>query len=52
MSLYNIQKYIDNIPMVLGQTEEEQILPKNKIDNNEDLVKRAKELGLRVPKYY
>ena len=52
MSLYNIQKYIDNIPMVLGQNKEEQVLPINKIDTNKDLVKRAKELGLKVPKYY
>ena len=51
MSLYNIQNYIDNIPMVLGQTKEEQGLP-NKIDDDKELVRRAKELGLKVPKYY
>jgi hypothetical protein len=52
MSLYNIQNYINNIPMVLGQTKEEQTLSTNKIDSNKELIKRAKELGLKVPKYY
>lgn len=52
MSIYNIQNYINNIPMVLGQqTQGERFLP-NKIDNDKELVKRAEELGLKVPKYY
>lgn len=51
MSLYKIQKYIDNIPMVLGQVAKEE-LPTNKIDDNRELIKQAKELGLKVPKYY
>jgi hypothetical protein len=38
--------------MVLGQVKEEQVLPINKIDDNRELVKQAKELGLKVPKYY
>ena len=51
MSLYNIQNYINNIPMVLGQVAKEE-LPTNKIDDNQELIKQAKELGLNVPKYY
>ena len=57
MSMYNMQNYIDNIPKVLGQSSDtkegkEQVIPAIKIDDNKELIKQAKGLGLKVPKYY
>lgn len=57
MSMYKVQKYIEHIPKILGQSEDSEnkkvkvtdhII--NKIDDDKELIKQAKELGLRVPK--
>jgi hypothetical protein len=48
MSMYNIQNYINNIPMVLGQKKEEEI----PVVDGRELVEQARILGLKVPKYY
>jgi len=57
MSMYKVQKYIGHISKILGQpddTEEskEQVIPATKIDDNKELIKQAKGLGLKVPRYY
>jgi len=57
MSIYNMQNYINNIPKVLGQSsdtkeDKQQVIPATKIDDNKELIKQAKELGLKVPRYY
>ena len=57
MSMYKVQKYIEHISKILGQTSDkeeskEQVIPATKIDNNKELIKQAKGLGLKVPKYY
>jgi len=57
MSMYNMQNYIDNIPKVLGQSsdtkeDKKQVIPAIKIDDNKELIKQAKGLGLKVPRYY
>ena len=58
MSMYKVQKYIEHIPKILGQTsdkeegKEQQVMPMTKIDNNKEIIEQAKELGLKVPRYY
>jgi len=58
MSMYKVQKYIEHIPKILGQTDDKeeskakQIMPATKIDDNKELIKQAKGLGLKVPRYY
>ena len=57
MSMYNAQNFINNIPMVLGQTDDkeeskQQVIPATKIDDNKELIEQAKGLGLKVPRYY
>jgi len=57
MSMYKVQKYIEHISKILGQsgdTEEgkQQIIPATKIDDNKALIEQAKGLGLKVPRYY
>ena len=57
MSMYKVQKYIEHISKILGQTgdteeSKEQVIPATKIDDNKELIKQAKGLGLKVPRYY
>ena len=57
MSMYNAQNFINNIPMVLGQTDDKEeskqpVIPATKIDDNKTLIEQAKGLGLKVPRYY
>ena len=57
MSMYKVQKYIEHIPKILGQTSDteeskKQVIPATKIDDNKELIKQAKGLGLKVPRYY
>ena len=48
MSIYKIQKYLDNLPKLLGTDKKEQEKPKT----NSELVSQAKAQGLRTPKYF
>ena len=55
--MYKVQKYIEHISKILGQSSDtkegkEQVIPAIKIDDNKELIKQAKGLGLKVPKYY
>ena len=53
---------MEHLPAILGQKKEEpdqrdkqhmnQVIPKTKIDDNHELIKQAKELGLKVPRHY
>ena len=57
MSMYKVQKYIEHISKILGQTgdkeeNKEQVIPATKIDDNKELIEQAKGLGLKVPRYY
>lgn len=57
MSMYKVQKYIEHIPKILGQTSDteeskQQVIPATKIDDNKELIEQAKGLGLKVPRYY
>jgi len=57
MSMYKVQKYIEHISDILGQSsdtgeDKKQIIPATKIDDNKELIKQAKGLGLKVPRYY
>ena len=59
MSIYKIHKYIEHIPAVLGQKKQEpderdkQFIdnkPITRIDDDDELIRQAKELGLKTPK--
>jgi len=59
MSMYKIHKYIKHLPEVLGQKKEEpderdkQFMDKKpitRIDDDNELIRQAKELGLKTPK--
>ena len=57
MSRYKVQKYIEHISDILGQSsdtgkDKEQVIPATKIDDNKELIEQAKGLGLKVPRYY
>ena len=57
MSLYKVQKYIEHISDILGQSsdtgkDKKQVIPATKIDDNKELIEQAKGLGLKVPRYY
>lgn len=59
MSMYKVQKYIEHISKVLGQSKDgENKKVKvadyvvNRIDDDKELIKHSKEIGLRVPKKY
>jgi len=57
MSMYKVQKYIEHISDILGQSSDkeeskEQVIPATKINDNKELIEQAKGLGLKVPRYY
>lgn len=62
MSMYRIYTYMNNLPKVLGQKEQkedprdaewrEKQKNMHKIETNEELIKQAKELGLKTPSKY
>ncbi len=63
MSMYNIQQYLDKIPEILGQKKQKEDprdeefrkkwkngIPKNRIDDDKELMEQAKNLGLKTPR--
>lgn len=50
--MYKVQSLINNIPMILGQDDEKETAPQRDKLSNTELVDRARQLGLKVPKDY
>lgn len=49
MSMYKVQKYLDNLPKLLGTDKQEQ---QQKPQSHQELVSQARNKGLRTPRYF
>ena len=66
MSVYKLHKYLEHLPVVLGQNKieedprDEEFRKKykngipniNRIDDVKELIQHSKKIGLKTPKYY
>ena len=47
--MYKVQKYLDNLPKLLGTDKQEQ---QQKPQSHQELVSQARSKGLKVPRYF